>query len=73
MLEIKGKGDNNTQFSNNSVRYRKIPRINTDADNLMDLIELNDSVYETIFTTCFTTVVIVMRCFTTVPDWPPHS
>ena len=55
VLEIRGKGDNNTQFSNNSVRYRIIPRINTDADNLMDLIELNDSVYEPLFTTYITT------------------
>ena len=39
VLEIRGKGDDNTQFGNNSVRCRKIPSINTDADNLMDLIE----------------------------------
>ena len=44
LLEIKGKGDDNTQFGNNTVRCRKIPRINTDADNLMDLIEWKDSV-----------------------------
>ena len=39
VLDIRRKGDDNTQFGYNSVRLCKTPSINTDADNLMDLIE----------------------------------
>ena len=46
MLEIRWKGDGDTQFGNNSVRCHKILSINTDADNLMGLIEWKDSFYE---------------------------
>ena len=55
VLEIREKGDDNTQFGNNSVRCYKIPSINTDADNLMDLIEWKDSVYNQLLTTSHNT------------------
>ena len=75
VLEISGKGDDNTQFGNNSVRCRKIPSINIDADNLMDLIEWKDSVYEPLLTTFLTTheVKEILYKPMVVPDWPCHS
>ena len=75
VLEIRGKGDDNTQFGNNSVRCRKIPSINTDADNLMDLIEWKNSVYEPLLTIYLTTheVKEILHKPTVVPDWPCHS
>ena len=75
MLEIRGKGDDNTQFGYNSVRCCKIPSINTDADNLMDLIELKDSVYEPLLTTYLTTheVKEILQKPIVVLNWPCHS
>ena len=75
VLEIRGKGDDNAQFSNNSVRCRKIPRIITDADNLMDLTEWNNSVYKQLFTTYFITheVKELLHKTMVVPDWPCHA
>ena len=53
----------------------QIPSINTDADNLMDLIEWKDSVYEPLFTTYLTTheVKDILHKPMVVPDWPCHS
>ena len=75
VVEIRGKGDDNTQFGNNSVRCRKIPSINTDADNLIDLIEWKGSVYESLFATYLTTheVKEILHKPMIVPDWSCHS
>ena len=75
VLEIRGKGDDNTQFGNNSVKCRKISSINTDADNLMDQIEWKDSVYEPLLSTYLTTheVKEILHKPMVVPDWPCHS
>ncbi|XP_065640314.1 uncharacterized protein LOC136072864 [Hydra vulgaris] len=75
VLEIRGVGDDNTQFGDNSVRIRKTPCINTDADNLTNLIEWKDLIYEPLLTTSLTTHK-VRKFFhkpMVVPEWPCHS
>nr|XP_047125873.1 uncharacterized protein LOC124807716 isoform X2 [Hydra vulgaris] len=75
VLEIRGVGDDNTQFGDNSVKIRKTPCINTDADNLTNLIEWKDSIYEPLLTTSLTTHE-VRKFFhkpMVVPEWPCHS
>ncbi|XP_065671449.1 uncharacterized protein LOC136089407 [Hydra vulgaris] len=55
ILEIRGEGDDNTQFGDDSVRSRKTPCIFTDADKLTNLIDCKDSLYEPLLTTSLTT------------------
>ncbi|XP_065676742.1 uncharacterized protein LOC136092430 [Hydra vulgaris] len=75
ILEIRGEGDDNTQFGDDSVRSRKTPCINTDADKLTNLIDWKDSLYEPLLTTSLTTHEIRNFFYQpmVVPDRPCHS
>ena len=75
MIEVRGKGDDNIQFGNNSVRCHKIPNINTNANNMMDLIEWKNSVHEPLLITYLTTheVKEILHKPMVVQDWPCHS
>ena len=77
ILEIRGEGDDNTQFGDDSVRSRKTPCIITDklTDKLTNLIDWKDSLYEPLLTTSLTTHEIRNYFYQpmVVPDWPCHS
>ena len=75
ILKIRGEGDEVTQVGDSSIRVRKAPEINVNADQLADLITWHLNVIEPLIIGNLTSATIkeFLNYPMEVPPWTSHT
>ena len=75
IIQLRGEGDEEIQLGNSSVRPRKTPIVNTDAESLAEMIDWSKTIFEPTLTCQLTTAEVrkIVDEPMLVPQWPCHS